>query len=112
MAEPDICFSAQVLQEFYVVAVTKQRLGMTHDDAMNVLESLKAFPVIPVTSELVLEAANARQQFGISYWDAAILMAAKRLGCSVLYSEDLSASQDYDGVRVTNPFVGGSSLPS
>jgi predicted nucleic acid-binding protein len=110
LAQPDICFSAQVLQEFYVVAVAKQRLGMTHDEAMNVLHSLSAFTIVSVTSDLVLEAANERQRFGISYWDAAILVAAKRLGCAIVYSEDLSASQDYDGVRVVNPFVAGASV--
>jgi predicted nucleic acid-binding protein len=40
LAEPDISFSAQVLQEFYAAAVTKQRLQMTHDEAVAVLTSL------------------------------------------------------------------------
>ncbi len=38
------------------------------------------------------------------YWDAAILAAGAQLGCPVVYSEDLSDGQDYDGVRVENPF--------
>lgn len=28
------------------------------------------------------------------------------LGAGVLYSEDLNHGQDYDGVRVVNPFLG------
>jgi predicted nucleic acid-binding protein len=40
----------------------------------------------------------------ISYWDAAIVAAAKKLGCHTLYSEDLNDGQDYDGVTVVNPF--------
>jgi predicted nucleic acid-binding protein len=35
---PDIAFSAQVLQEFYAVAVTKHRLQMSHDEAMALLQ--------------------------------------------------------------------------
>jgi predicted nucleic acid-binding protein len=40
----------------------------------------------------------------LSYWDAAILEAARSSGCEVVLSEDLSDGEDYDGVRVVNPF--------
>ncbi len=103
--QPEIGFSAQVLQEFYAAAVTKERLNMTHDEAVAVLQSLAAFPVCPISRELVLQAIDAKQRFGISYWDAAILTAAKQMGCRMMYSEDLNHGQDYDGVRVVNPFL-------
>jgi predicted nucleic acid-binding protein len=45
-----------------------------------------------------------RQRFAISYRDAAILEAARALGCEEVLSEDLSHGQDYDGVFVVNPF--------
>jgi len=105
LTRPDIGFSAQVLQEFYAVAVTKQRLKMTHDEALAVLQSLAAFPVWPVTRNLVLEAIVAKQRYGISYWDAAIIAASKQMGCGTLYSEDLNAGQNYDGVTVVDPFA-------
>lgn len=107
LMRPDIGLSAQVLQEFYAVAVTKQRLQMTHDEAVAVLKSLANFPVWPISRELVLEAIDTRQRFSISYWDAAILAAAKQMGCSTLYSEDLNSGQTYDGVTVINPFAAG-----
>lgn len=109
LSDPGIGFSAQVLQEFYAAAATKQRLGMSHEEALAVLCSLAAFPVWPVTRELVLDAIEVKQRFGISYWDAAILVAAKQMGCRVVYSEDLNAGQDYDGVRVVNPFEASAS---
>ena len=112
LAEPAIGFSAQVLQEFYAAAVTKARLEMTHDEAVAVLESLAAYPVWPVTRELVLDAVASKQRFRISYWDAAILVAAKQVGCRTIYSEDLNDSQEYDGVRVVNPFASGTPAPS
>jgi hypothetical protein len=43
--------------------------------------------------------------FQLSYWDAAILAAAKQMGCRTVYSEDLNAGQNYDGVTVINPFA-------
>ena len=105
LAKDEIGFSAQVLQEFYSVAVTKERLKMTHDEALVVLQSLAAFPVWPVTRELVLKAIDLKQRFQLSYWDAAIRVAAKELGCDIVYSEDLNDGQEYDGVRVVNPFA-------
>jgi predicted nucleic acid-binding protein len=101
----DIATSAQVLQEFYTVAVTRQRLKMTHDEAVAALQSLAAFPVCPITRELVLDAVELRQRYQVSYWDAAILAAARLMGCTTVYSEDLNAGQTYDGVLVVNPFA-------
>ena len=107
LAEPDVGFSAQVLQEFYAAAVSKQRLQMTHDEAVAVLKSLAAFPVWPIMRDLVLEAIEAKQRFQISYWDAAILTAAKQMGCQIVCSEDFDHTRQYDGVRVSNPFQTG-----
>ena len=45
------------------------------------------------------------RRFLLSYWDGAILAAAAAAGCDAVYSEDLSAEQDYDGLRVINPFA-------
>jgi predicted nucleic acid-binding protein len=42
----------------------------------------------------------------ISYWDAAIIAAARQMGCQTLYTEDLNPGQIYDGVTVINPFAG------
>jgi predicted nucleic acid-binding protein len=44
------------------------------------------------------------QKFKISYWDAAIIEAARVMKCDVVLSEDLSHKQDYDAVLVINPF--------
>ena len=85
LARPDIAFSAQVFQESYAVAVTRTRLQMTHDEALAVLQSLAAFPVCAISRELVLEAVEARQRFGISYWDAAIVTAARQMGCARVF---------------------------
>jgi predicted nucleic acid-binding protein len=45
-----------------------------------------------------------KHRYQISYWDAAVIEAARALGCREILSEDLSDGQDYSGVRVTNPF--------
>jgi len=105
LAQADIGFSAQVMQEFYHAAVRKERLKITHDEAVLILEALRPFPVLPVNRDLVLEAVDLRVRYRLSYWDAAIIVAAQHLGCDVLYSEDLNHGQIYDGVKVVNPFL-------
>lgn len=40
-----------------------------------------------------------------SDWDCAILAAARLSSCEAVYSEDLSHTQNYDGLRVINPFA-------
>jgi predicted nucleic acid-binding protein len=49
-------------------------------------------------------ARKIQERFQISYWDAAIVAAAKQLNCEKIYSEDLADGQNYDGVQVVDPF--------
>jgi predicted nucleic acid-binding protein len=72
--------------------------------ALNALEQLAAFPVVPVTADLVVAAATASERYQVSHWDALILETARAAGCTVVLSEDLNDEQDYGGVRVENPF--------
>ena len=77
---------------------------LTYEQVTGLVESFLRFPVQDITTDLMLAAAATHQRFGISYWDAAILEAARSLGCEVVLSEDLSDGQDYAGVQVENPF--------
>jgi predicted nucleic acid-binding protein len=97
--------SVQVLQEFYVQATRGSRADrLTHEQAEALVDSFRRFPVQETKIGVMLAATSTRQRFGISYWDAAILEAARMLGCEVVLSEDLRDGQYYAGVRVENPF--------
>jgi predicted nucleic acid-binding protein len=50
-------------------------------------------------------AIERSERHAISYWDAAILVAAEALGTHTVYSEDLNDGQRYGRVRVVNPFA-------
>jgi predicted nucleic acid-binding protein len=105
LATRDLGLSVQVLQEFYVQATRESRPGrLMHERAVGLVASFRRFPVLPLTADLVDAAMATRMRFQISYWDAAIVEAARSFGCEVVLSEDLSDGQDYDGVRVQNPF--------
>jgi predicted nucleic acid-binding protein len=101
---PGLGFSAQVMQEYFAVAYTRERLGISLEVALENLEWLARRTTLPVTPNLVLRATRAAKRYKISYWDAAIISAAEELGCHTLYSEDLNSGQDYGGIRVVNPF--------
>lgn len=105
LATRDLALSVQVLQEFYVQATRANRPDpITHEQAVDLVESFMRFPVAAITSELMRAAFATARRFRISYWDAAILEAARTLGCDVVLSEDLGDGEDYAGVRVEDPF--------
>lgn len=49
-------------------------------------------------------ALEIKAAYGFSYWDSAIVAAARALGCRVLYSEDMSHGQAVEGITIINPF--------
>lgn len=111
LRRPDIGLSAQVLAEFYHNAVHKPGLRLPPATARAIVEALSALPVVPVTAELVLSAIRLRDRYQLSYWDAAILAAARELSATTVFSEDLNHGQTYDGVTVLNPFLPGVVVP-
>ena len=101
----DLCLSTQVRQELYVQATRPSRCdALTHGEAVCLIESWKRFPVIEGSIHLLDAALAARERWQISYWDAAIIEAARIAGCDTVFSEDLNDGQDFDGVKVFNPF--------
>jgi predicted nucleic acid-binding protein len=106
LARDDLALSVQVLQELYVQATRpSKRDRLTHAQASLFVEALLRFPVQELTVALMRASLATADRFMISYWDAAIVEAARALGCKVLLSEDLSDAQDYGGVTVKNPFA-------
>ena len=105
LSSRDIGLSVQVLQEFYVQATRETRADrLAHEQAAALIDSFRRFSIQETTIGMVISAMSMRQRFNISYWDAAILEAARALGCQIVLSEDLGDGQDYAGVRVENPF--------
>lgn len=99
-----VCFSVQVAQEFFVNATRKLTPPLSRIDALNFLEQISPLTVAPRDYELFEDATRLSERFQISYWDAAVVAAAKRQNCTTLYSEDLSEGQNFEGVTVANPF--------
>ena len=106
-------WSVQVAAEFFVNATSPRRpFRLASVDAAALVETWLAYPIASLTPEIVRAAIAIRERFDISYWDAAILAAARQIGCHTVFSEDLNDGQDYEGVRVVNPFLSNSPVPA
>ncbi len=102
----DIVLSAQVLQEFYVQATRSTKADrLAHDTAVSLIESWLRFRVIETSVSLVQQALATAARWRISYWDAAIVEAARIGNCPIVLSEDLQPGMNFAGVTVRNPFV-------
>jgi predicted nucleic acid-binding protein len=97
--------SAQVLQEFFVTVVRKASRPLSAAQALEWIEQFTAFPCQDIDHQLVRIAIERSERYAISYWDAAILVAAEALGTHTVYSEDLNDGQRYGRERVVNPFA-------
>jgi predicted nucleic acid-binding protein len=101
----DLALSVQVLQEFYIQATRAGRRDpLTRSQASALIESWLRFEIQDVTLPLMRSAVETGARYRISYWDAAIIEAARMAGCRTVLSEDLADGSDFGGVRVRNPF--------
>ena len=102
----DLMLSTQVLQEFYAQATRPARPDrLSHEVAVALVESWLRFRVVETNVSLILNAMATKARWRVSYWDAAIIEAARSGGCSIVLTEDLRAGMNFAGVRVENPFA-------
>ena len=94
--------SLQVLQEYFVTVTRK--LHVDPSIARRKVELLAEFDVAAPQVADILAAIDLHRLHEFSFWDALVLQAAKQAGCSILYTEDLQAAREIDGVRIVNPF--------
>ena len=95
--------SIQVLMEYYNT-ITRKGL-LTPAAALARVTMLSRWPVHSPVPEDVIVAAALAAEVRISLWDAMIVRSAERMGCSVLWTEDLNHGQVIAGVEIRNPFA-------
>jgi predicted nucleic acid-binding protein len=101
----DGALSVQVLQEFYVQATRPTRPDrLPHVIAAGLIRTWTRFRIQEINLAIVFAALEIKAAHGFSYWDSAIIAAARALGCAELYSEDLSHGRQVNGVTLVNPF--------
>jgi predicted nucleic acid-binding protein len=101
----DVALSVQVLQEFYVQATRPTRPDpLPHDIAAGLIRTWTRFRIQEIDLVILSAALEIKAAHGFSYWDSAIIAAARALGCRELYTEDMSHGRRIDGVVIVNPF--------
>lgn len=96
--------SAQTLGEFFNTVTRRLPNPLPIELALEAIDRFAIMPVIELDLQLVRRAINTSGRYQISYWDALIVAAAERAGCTRILSEDLNSGQSYNGVLVVNPF--------
>jgi predicted nucleic acid-binding protein len=95
----------QVACEFISASRKLNKQGFTSTHAWNRLAEFRAVLPLVLPSEAILgRAKDLHLTRGAAFWDALILAACVDAGVETLYSEDLPGFDDFEGVRVVNPF--------
>ncbi len=95
--------SGQTLAEF--CSVVRRKNLMPDGELDEWLEYLGELEAVAVDHTLVRAGLLMARRFQISYYDAALLAAAERLGAPVFFTEDLNHNQLYGSVMAVNPFL-------
>jgi predicted nucleic acid-binding protein len=104
--DAELVVSVQVLQEFFVTVTKLAIEPLSSEAAEEEIRRLCVFEVVRTDERLVLAGIQRSRASKISFWDALVVEAALRAGCSTLFTEDLQDGWQIDGrLRVVNPFA-------
>lgn len=98
--------SFQVIQETLNVITRKLRTTVRPDDARQLLaEVLMPLCRVMPSQALYERALDLHAEYRYSFYDSLIIAGALAGGCSRLFSEDLQAGQQIQGLTIINPFA-------
>ena len=101
----DNAVSVQVLEEFYGEATRPSRKdALPPDIATALLRTWLRFRVQDITVPLMLGALELKAAHRLSYREAAVIAAARALGCREVLSTDMPHGREVEGVTVIDPF--------
>ena len=101
--EDVICVSSQVLKEFANFAFKKTAKSAVEINAM--LAKIGSYTFVADTKELVADGVIGKEMWQVGFYDALMIAAANKAGCSTIFTEDLNNGQKYGNVTVVDPFV-------
>ena len=68
------------------------------------LAKIGSYSFVADTKELIYDATTGKEKWQVGFYDALMLAAANKAGCTAIYTEDLNDGQVYDTVKTINPF--------
>jgi len=95
----------QVLNEF--VNVSRRKLGRGWAEIEGEVAVVRALvdPPVPLTIDVHEAAVALARNHGFAFYDALVIAAARRAGCTVLYTEDMHHGQAVGELTIQNPFA-------
>ena len=96
--------STQVLQELYWTLTRKLKRRYSPVEGETAVRSFLELPIVTVDTALILAAIQGAQTWRIDLWDALVVEAALRGGCSRLLTEDMQHGREFGRLVVENPF--------
>lgn len=98
--------SFQVVHEFFSVAFRRFTPPMTPSEAEEYLFlTFAQFRTVHSSYSLYQRALDLSRSHSLSWHDSLIVSAALEAGCRILYTEDIQNGQEFDTLRVQNPFL-------
>ncbi len=97
--------SQQVLHEYYAVVTRKLDPGLPRDETRADVRDLLAWRPAALDIGVLEGAWRIEDRFGLSFWDALIVSAARATGCERLLTEDLLDGREIEGVVIMDPFA-------
>jgi predicted nucleic acid-binding protein len=96
----------QVAGEFLRQLNAWQRRGLlSWPDVERLMRSCRLqFPIVLPVCESLDRAIIYANKFELSHWDSMIVAACAEAGATTLYTEDMGAPRNIDGIQLVNPF--------
>lgn len=103
-ARRDCVLTVQSLAEFFHATTRKNLLEPAR--ARGFVRSWRAvFEVTAADDSALVDAIDAVEEHGLSFWDAMLWAASRQAGCAVILSEDMQHGRRLGGVAFVNPFA-------
>lgn len=97
--------SIQVLQEFYAALTSGIASPVPRRAARDLIHAYSVWPVVTPDAGDVLAASDFEERYRLSFRDAAIVVAARRSGATLLLSATLQPFRPITGLELQNPFA-------
>jgi predicted nucleic acid-binding protein len=91
------------------IAASKKLAPLGFDEAkawlaLRAMQGMATIVLMPIP-QLWADAESLQTRHSLSFWDALLVAACLSTGAKVLYTEDMGAPRQIDGLSLINPFI-------
>jgi predicted nucleic acid-binding protein len=94
-----------VLQEFYAALTSAAASPVPRRAARDLVGAYSVWPVATLDADDLITASDFEERYRLTFRDALIIVAARKLNATLLLSEHLQPFRPIAGLEVRNPFT-------